>query len=210
MELITNLKIGHINNLSDARYGAGVGASFLGFCFELESPEYLNPEKAKEILGWVKGPAIVGEFDIQGAGEINDLAQMLELDYVQMLFPRDEDFYEELKLPVIQNFSLVEISSEKKSQNLLSRLQGKADFFILSLENVDAGKYLSNEENKSLVKKLCGEYATILNFNFSEENIVSIIEEFKPYAINFNGESELRPGYREFGDLPDLVELLER
>ena len=73
MALTTIVKVGNITNLSDARYCAGMGVDMLGFCFEKKSEQYIDPESYKEIIGWISGPQLVGEFDT------NDETKILEL-----------------------------------------------------------------------------------------------------------------------------------
>lgn len=56
------VKICGITNLEDARYCAAAGADFLGFIQYPESPRYVAPEVAREIIEWIHGPEKVGVF----------------------------------------------------------------------------------------------------------------------------------------------------
>ena len=78
------LKFSSISNLSDARYAAGMWADFIGFNFDPNSSSYIEPEKAKSIIGWISGPALVGEFGQQPLEWIKDFAQQLQLKVVQI------------------------------------------------------------------------------------------------------------------------------
>jgi phosphoribosylanthranilate isomerase len=78
------LKFTSITNLSDARYAAGAWADFAGFCFDPSLPEYLEPQKAKEIAGWINGPLLTGEFGFQPVEWIQDFAKALSLHAVQV------------------------------------------------------------------------------------------------------------------------------
>lgn len=46
----------NISNLTDARYFAAWGVSYLSFNLNSESPYYLPWEKANEIIEWIAGP----------------------------------------------------------------------------------------------------------------------------------------------------------
>ena len=54
MALKTFVKVSGINNLSDARYCSGMEVNQLGFSIEPSSPNYTDPEKFKEIKGWLR------------------------------------------------------------------------------------------------------------------------------------------------------------
>ena len=62
MGLRTTVIVNEINNLSDARYCAGMGVDYLGFSLESTDPGYVDPERFKEITSWVSGPEYLGEF----------------------------------------------------------------------------------------------------------------------------------------------------
>lgn len=59
-------------------------ADMIGFCFDPNHPCYLEPAKAAEIIAWVSGPKICGEFGSQPAEWILDFAERLKLDAVQI------------------------------------------------------------------------------------------------------------------------------
>jgi phosphoribosylanthranilate isomerase len=63
MALKTFVKVSTVNNLSDARYCAGMYVNWLGFNLEESSPDYLSPEKFTEITEWLSGLEYVGEFE---------------------------------------------------------------------------------------------------------------------------------------------------
>lgn len=59
MALRIPVKIGNITNLSDARYGAGMGVDYLGFPIG----HGLSLEKFKDIAGWLSGPQLIVEVE---------------------------------------------------------------------------------------------------------------------------------------------------
>ena len=84
MGFICKIKLSEVNNLSDARFGAAAGFDYLGFCFNPLSPSFIPPVKAKEIIDWVTGPFMVGEFGEQTVDEINQIAELLQLDMIEV------------------------------------------------------------------------------------------------------------------------------
>lgn len=58
MSLKAKVKVGHITNLSEARYCAGMGVDLLGFPVGSDG---LKPEQYKQMIEWVAGPEFVLE-----------------------------------------------------------------------------------------------------------------------------------------------------
>jgi phosphoribosylanthranilate isomerase len=84
MNISTQIKLGGVNNLSDARFAAAVGVSYIGFCFDPDSPTYIPPIKAKEIMDWITGSHLVAEFGNQSLEEINDICELLKVDVIEV------------------------------------------------------------------------------------------------------------------------------
>ncbi|MES2617835.1 MAG: hypothetical protein V4613_08150 [Bacteroidota bacterium] len=95
------LKFSSITNLSDARYAAGMWADFIGFSFDPSSPSYLEPNKAKEIAGWVNGPLLVGEFGHQPKEWIMDFVNAIPLHAIQIPSDYGDATITEIDLPII-------------------------------------------------------------------------------------------------------------
>ena len=94
------LLIRGINNLSDARYCAGMGADKLTFVLDPGLPGALDTKTVKELAGWIAGVELIGEFDQLSAAEINALAAECALDAVLLRQPRSADELAEIAPPV--------------------------------------------------------------------------------------------------------------
>jgi len=83
--LIVKVKICGLTNYEDAAAAMEMGADLLGFNFYPESPRYISPEKAAQIIG--KLPAfidIVGVFVNSSLEEIRDTIDQCQLNWVQL------------------------------------------------------------------------------------------------------------------------------
>lgn len=60
MALKTFVKISTVNNLSDARYCAGMYVNLMGFNLEEGNKDYMAPEKYQELTDWLSGLEYVG------------------------------------------------------------------------------------------------------------------------------------------------------
>ncbi|MFT6971874.1 MAG: phosphoribosylanthranilate isomerase, partial [Roseivirga sp.] len=83
MALKTFVKVSGINNLSDARYCAGMGVNQVGFEIEEGSPNYVDQQSFKEIKGWLSGVEFVGEIN-GSVGSIANLVKDYGLDAIQI------------------------------------------------------------------------------------------------------------------------------
>ncbi len=88
-----------INNLSDARYCAGMGADKLTFILDPALPGFLDAKTVKELAGWVAGVELIGEFDQLPAAEINAIAAECALDAVLLRQPRSVEELVEIAPP---------------------------------------------------------------------------------------------------------------
>src|SRR5690348_11767986 len=102
MALKTTVLVNGINNLSDARYCAGMCADMMWFKRDPTQPDHLSDEAFKEITGWVAGIKFVGEFDEASATEINHKAFELNLDHIQLNRNYLLDEVRKIEKPVIQ------------------------------------------------------------------------------------------------------------
>lgn len=208
MFLRTNLKLGEITNLSDARFAAGRGADFVGFNFTPNHAAYLAPEQAQEIIGWLDGPKLVGEWNEGIADIISDTAERLELDYIQLNFV-DPSLGNQLQdWNIIQQLDLTRHIGEIIKQ--IEDTQAFTGIYLLSLpHDADLDKYLEESAHMQMLQSVCKDYPVMLNFPFTPDNLITVLDALNPFGINLNGGKEIKPGYKDFDLLNELVDLIE-
>src|SRR4030042_1758614 len=83
--LIVKVKICGLTNYDDAAVAIDMGADILGFNFYPESPRFLPPEKAMEIIDKLPGLAdIAGVFVNSTLQEIHRIINLCQLNWVQL------------------------------------------------------------------------------------------------------------------------------
>ena len=210
MDLRVPLKLGEINNLSDARFGAGSGASFLGFNFNQQHIQFIDVDKVLEMLPWLAGPQLVGEWDNQSAEEIRNVTEALQLDYIQLNSYNANNIEALKEFNLIQNFILNDATSFAEIEHLMELNKEYVKFFMLSIEDESVQKdFFSNQDSILSLKNLCFNYPVMLNFLFDTQNLQQCLTALEPFAINLKGGMELKPGFKDFDSLSDLIELLE-
>jgi len=91
--LVTKVKICGITNHQDALAAIDMGADLLGFNFYPESPRYLEPEKAADIISKLPGFIdIVGVFVNASLENIHETTALCQLDWVQLHGDEDPQY----------------------------------------------------------------------------------------------------------------------
>lgn len=188
MALKTFVRVSGINNLSDARYCAGMNVNELGFNIEENHSNYTDQEKFKELSEWLSGVEFVGEI----TDDSTDIAQCIEgyaLNAIQIESLGQIEAAMATGLPV--SF-IADNPEDAKEAWLLS--DSKLSFVLIK----------SSEANT-----ISAELPTLINDGFSAANLDSILDEVQPKGIVLEGGNEIRPGYKDFDELADILELLE-
>ena len=204
MALKTFVKVSTVNNLSDARYCAGMYVNLLGFNLEESSPNYLSPEKFTEITEWLSGLEYVGEFENSHPDTILQTIknydihciQIREEAHVQMLL--NTGFTIILKQLIRDNddlLHLIAIAPSLKDNDVILLLES-------NIENL-------TPELAGSIRHLSEQTPVLLGFGFGAETVEEVLEQTRVKGIALNGGNEIKPGLRDFDELADILELLE-
>lgn len=191
MPLKTIVKVGNISNLSDARYGSGMGVDMLGFCAVEGQPHYLAPKLYQEIRGWISGPKVVAEvYGVQSYQELTQIVENYAPDYLELNLHEYHTFAHQLLLPCIV--------SVKKEEVIEARAGYEKVPYLLLEDNA-----LQAELNQKSLH-----YPLLLKVSSAN----GLAEKLKRYPISgvaLNGSPELRPGFKDYNELADILEMLD-
>ena len=202
MALKTTVKIGRITNLSDARYGAGMGVDFLGFCFSSDSEEYIEPDEFKEIAGWVSGPHLVGEFINEQATTIYNLAKELKLEIVQVEQVHTANELSS-KLKVIYRLNLETLSDKDEITVCLQNLTPTVEYVLIDSEKIP------NQNQLKAIEALSSQFKILRGFDLNDESISDELDKSAVTGISLNGSQEIKAGFKDYDELADILEALE-
>lgn len=205
MALKTTVLVSGINNLSDARYCAGMGADMMGFNLDVNHPDHLTEEAFKEITGWVSGIKLVGEFDQATGQEIQEKVTSLNLDLVQLNKMYLLDEIRNINRPVIQKVFIDKDTIEADLLEMLNLYKEDVAFFLVYSNDFTT----IDETNSRLLRDLSGLYKIIIGFGIEKQNINLILDEIRPEGIGLQGSDEIKPGLKTFDELEEIFEVLE-
>ena len=198
MALKTLVKISGVNNLSDARYTAGMGVDFLGFNLDQDAKNYVTPEDFAAITGWVSGVNLVGEWSNSQDYELTTVMDQYPLDYLQLNARHAVDLAE-IKLPVIIKIDQIQPTFLSET---FERYKKLASYYLVESDDPVP------EEVFSYCSQQAEDYPILWGSNVTIDNLDQVLRSgFKGIALS--GGTELRPGYKDFDQLAEVLEALE-
>ncbi|GAB5525436.1 MAG: hypothetical protein Roseis2KO_33080 [Roseivirga sp.] len=195
MALKTFVKVSGITNLSDARYCSGMEVDQLGFSIQEDSPNYTDPDKFKEIKGWLSGVAYVGEIEADNTKSITDVVNGYELDALQVASAQQVMEAQTTGLPIILKTDVSMITLD-----VLSTLKDKVSYFLI--ESVYEGQISPD------ILELTAQFPMVLGYGFDAGSVEGLASSgIKGIALK--GGEEISPGLRDFDEMMDILEALE-
>ncbi len=195
MALRLPVYVASVNNLSDARYCAGMGAKWLGFSTQ-DLGTNLSENDLLGILQWVEGIETILEIRTQ---ELDSDHFNLDFDAylsnTKALLPKDG------KSRILE-FDIHDLESVDSLQKDIEVVD-----FILLKSDLEIKKI--GEKLKAHLITLAGKSNLILGFGINPDNLEWIEKELKPAGIMLKGGNEIRPGFKDFDGLAEILEYLE-
>jgi len=207
--LATLVKISNVTNLSDARYCAGMGVDMLGFSMDAASPDYVDPARFTEIRNWLVGVQIVGETtetDLDRIGELLHTYQpdLLQVDEAALLPSLSALNTAPGNLQLILRLTLADMTLEQFDALVLAN-PTNADYILLE----NPSPLDLDDDLKTSIGQLATRHAVLLGAGITADTIHDLLTELPIKGIALTGGAEDRPGSRDFGELMDILELLE-
>ena len=184
--LKTFVKVGEINNLSDARYCAGMGVQLLGFVMSNPNRKSLSKEEYTAITQWLEGPKFVGEFIDATDEQVLESHNALNFDYVQTNSSEQALKLLSLKIPTI-------LSLDKNINHIPNGLS-----YVVIEEEYEGNVHNVTSTNEVLLGK-----------GVDVDSLVGLTNDTSFSGIHLKGSDEIRPGFKDFDELADILEALD-
>lgn len=182
---MTRIKICGITRAEDAAFCDELGADFLGFIFVRESPRFVRAEDVAHIDTRAKR---VGVFRDAPAEEIDRVANIARLDFVQLHGSESEDVIEQIALPVIKAFRVGDALPDAKT---------KAAWVMF-----DTGGGAGRVFDWKLLDGYSGK-EFFLAGGITPENVAAALKT-KPYSIDVASGVESAPGVKDHAKVREL------
>lgn len=205
MALITSVIVNSVNNLSDARYCAGMGVDMIGFCLDDTQAKYVSPQEIKEMAGWIAGVKLVGEFKKTDIEQINELADTCNLDYVQLDKQYLIDEIQQINRPVIQRARFTKDTIESELIEEMHLYKDHVAYFLIYSDDYQT----IDDTNTRFLQDLAHEFKILIGFGINKENVIQVVQDIRPAGIGLQGGQEIKPGLKDFDALQEIFEELE-
>lgn len=194
---MVRVKICGLMETEHALAAAGAGADFLGLVFA-PSRRMVTPEKALEIVEAVHclnyRPAIVGVFANAPVAEVNRIADMCRLDWVQLSGDESWRYCSEITYPIIK---VIHISSDTDIKTVLIeieegyRLKPEREL-IYMLDTRDAGSNGGTGKTFDwrLARQISTRHNIIIAGGLDAFNVGRLLKEVAPWGVDVSSGVE--------------------
>lgn len=199
MALKTFVKVSKVNNLSDARYCAGMMVDVLGFNVDRLTDSFISEGDFSEITEWVAGVQFAGEFYDSKLEHIKNSLKLYPVDLIEV----DKlDLVEKVHLlgkPIIFRVFIETKSDLDGLKSKLSYLDELAKYVLLKSTNAEL-----YDQIDALIGYYNGNLKLLKGYGISKTKSLS-----KFPGIELEATEEERPGYKDYGQIMDVLELIE-
>jgi len=193
-----HVKICGITTLEDARFCAGLGADFLGFIQHPESPRYVSPERALEIIGWVYGAKPVGVFVNVAPEEVNAACETAGFAYAQLHGHETPDECARVDRPVIKAFRVLHDASSEQLRASMEPYREVAELFLLDTHATNLWGGTGESFNWRLARELSNDFPILLAGGLSPDNVREAVDTMRPWGVDVSSRLESSPGSKDF------------
>jgi len=198
--MTTLVKICGITNVDDALDAVELGADFLGFNFYPDSPRYVDPELAKEIIDDIPGSIQkVGVFVNEDYQRVIDTAVELQLDIIQLHGDETPEYCNQFGRTWWKAFRL------KEEKDLESIKPYESSIFLVDafVEKAFGGTGVVSNWDLAVKAKQYGNL--ILSGGLKPDNIELAIRTVRPYAVDVASGIEQSPGVKDRHKMEEFI-----
>jgi len=185
---MTQVKICGLKRTDDALVAADAGAAMLGFVFA-PSRRRVEPEQAAAIIAAVRQTATVrtvGIFVNESPEEMNRLAELCDLDYLQLSGDEPPDVVSALSRPAIK---VVHVGSAETAASLTERAS-RATAEMLLLDTARAGSFGGTGESFDWQAIPALDRRVLLAGGLHAGNIAGAIRAVRPWGVDVSSGVE--------------------
>jgi phosphoribosylanthranilate isomerase len=189
------VKICGVKTLEAAHIAVEAGADFLGFNFVVASKRFIDPMIARAIAKEVdKKVSLVGVFQNQTADEVNTIANLVGLDYVQLHGEEDEENMKKINAKIIKMVVIPDTCTPlwgiigDPVICIDSLFRGNDNIIYFLLDRVSQGQ--GDMVDLARAKGIAQQCNVFLAGGLTPDNVAEIVATVKPFAVDVAGGIE--------------------
>jgi phosphoribosylanthranilate isomerase len=204
---MVRIKICGITNLEDALLAAELGADALGFVFYPQSPRYVAPEAARQIIAQLP-PLVtsVGVFVDEEAAVVQEVAARAGLDWLQVHGQESPAYCRSLGRRVIKGFRIKDAGTLAE----LEPFRGAVQAFLLDTYKKGLVGGTGEIFDWGLAREAKHYGQIILAGGLTPENVAQAIAAAQPQAVDTASGTEAAPGQKDPAKLKAFFKAVRR
>ncbi len=189
---MVKVKICGITRLEDALLAIKLGADALGFNFYRQSPRYISPSEAKEIINELPKKVIkVGVFVNEEAEIVKSVKSSCSLDYLQFHGKENPIYCQEFSGQYYKAFRVSELWDIDEIKIY------PEECFLLDTYEEDLPGGTGKKFNWDIARHASQYGKVILAGGLTPENVTEAIQYARPFAVDVASGVESEPGVKD-------------
>lgn len=203
----TRIKICGMTEMYQVKKAVEVGVDAVGFIFVKESPRYIQPEQAREIIRALP-PFVdaVGVFVNEDPGVVGEITQYCGLTVLQLHGQEPPEYCEMMPRRVVKAFQV----NEGLTSELLARYKDVVWAFLLDTYRKDLAGGTGETFDWTVVERLNLQRPLILAGGLDEKNVGAAIDLVHPFCVDVNSGIETAPGKKDVNKIELLAQEVAR
>ena len=199
MSLKYFVKVGNVNNLSDARYCSAMGVNQLGFKLNDFDNNSSIIDNIKEIIGWINGVDTVGEFDNNNVEFINSIIKIELFDFIQLNHKISINDVNIDPKRIIISIKHIDEFNEFFVDDFIKKFSKISYLIIENVELFTSIQLYKFSKNFNILIN------PTLNFIKNED----LINKYSLIGFNLFGSEEVKVGFKDYNSISDTLDLIQ-
>ena len=199
---MVKVKICGITNLEDARHAVACGADALGFVFYPESPRYVEPDLARQIIAALP-PFVtcVGLFVNERPSRIVEIVNHCGLDVIQL---HGDETPEECSFPPYRVIKAVRVAQQTETAPLPTY-----PVSALLLDALVPGQFGGTGKvcDWNFAARVSAQQTIVLAGGLTPDNVAAAIKAVMPYAVDVSSGVEKAPGQKDPHKVSEFIRI---
>lgn len=191
---MAKIKICGLRRLEDVSYVNRTQPDYVGFILSSGFRRSIDEKTAKQLVDSLhRSIKKVGVFVDEPAENVNRLAQLLGLDYVQLHGNETPDYCKRIDTSIIKVF-------KPNSFDIISDYDDCADYYLLD-SGTGTGKAFDWQTIPNVSKLF------FLAGGIDSKNIASAIKNIQPFAVDLSSSVET-DGYKDYEKIKQIIDIV--
>jgi phosphoribosylanthranilate isomerase len=207
---MTQIKICGITNIQDATVAVEAGADMLGFIFVPNTPRFIEPEHASEIVAAIRNSKFeirfVGVFVNDSTETVRSAMQIAQLDYAQLHGDESVDTVCALS-PHIYKSLRPRDATQAHAQIEMYRDAVEFNTPAFLVDAYDAKQYggTGKRADWDIARDLAQSFPILLAGGLNAENVADAIRVVQPWGVDVSSGVERAPGLKDHARVKEFI-----